>query len=92
MWLDVIAVLLAVLVLLGVITGARALPWLMTVRRRRIVVVLDTEQALEGILFRRRGALFELREVALHREGGPLPVDGAVIVERARIVWMQVPS
>lgn len=87
---DVIAVLLAVLILLAVITGARALPWFLTLRRRKVLVVLDSGQAIDGVLYRRRGALYDIRSAQIRAEGVVAPADGAVIVDRARVLWVQV--
>lgn len=90
MWLDVLVILAAVLVAAAVFVGARALPWVLTVRRRRVVVALDSDQAIEGVLFRRVGPLLELRDVSLRQPGGLVKVDGAVVIERARVVFVQV--
>lgn len=59
--------------------------------RKRVLVNLTDGRAFDGILFRRRGPLLELRDVTLLEPGSePAGVDGAVIVERERVAFIQV--
>lgn len=65
-------------------------PWRRTAIRRRVVVNL-ADKAFSGILWAKRGPLLVLRDVKLLEAGRePQPVDGEVIVERARVEFMQV--
>jgi hypothetical protein len=65
-------------------------------QRRRVLVVLDSGEGLrsvEGILWERRGPLYVLRDAyALGVRGGDAPthVDGELVLERNRVVWVQV--
>lgn len=59
---------------------------------RRVVVNLTTGAAIEGVLWDERGPVIVLRDARLHNEGGTAPLDGEVIVERARIDFVQVVS
>lgn len=59
--------------------------------RKRVLVNLIDGRAFDGILFRRRGPLLELRDVTLLEPGSEsVGVDGAVIVERERVAFIQV--
>jgi hypothetical protein len=48
-------------------------------------------RAFDGVLFAKRGPLLELRDASLMEPGTPaVTVDGAVIIERHRIAFIQV--
>lgn len=65
-------------------------PWRRTAVRRRVVVNL-ADKAFSGVLWAKRGPLLVLRDVELLEAGRqPQPVDGEVVVERARVEFMQV--
>lgn len=58
--------------------------------RRRVVVNLP-ERSFEGVLWARRGPLLVLRNAQLLEPGAqPQPVDGEIVVERARVEFIQV--
>lgn len=61
---------------------------------RRAVLNLTDGTAMRGVLVRQRGAWLILHDVELLRvdnaAGGPVRVDGAVYVERPRILFAQV--
>lgn len=58
---------------------------------RRQVVVNTAERAFAGVLWARRGPLLVLRNVVVHEPGTqPQEVDGEVVVERARVEFIQV--
>lgn len=58
--------------------------------RKRVLVNLD-DRAFDGILYARRGPLLELRNARLLEPGSePVEVDGAVLIERPRVVFIQV--
>ncbi len=62
-----------------------------TALRKRVVVNLTTEKAFVGVLWAQRGPLLVLRGAELHESGRPpLPMDGEVVVERARVDFVQV--
>jgi hypothetical protein len=64
--------------------------WRRTAVRKRVVVNL-ADKAFSGILWAKRGPLLVLRDVELLEAGrAPQPVDGEVVIERARIEFTQV--
>lgn len=64
--------------------------WRRTAVRKRVVVNL-ADKAFSGILWAKRGPLLVLRDVELLEAGrAPQPVDGEVVIERARVEFMQV--
>ncbi|MEU9498241.1 hypothetical protein [Streptomyces sp. NPDC048196] len=64
--------------------------WRRTAVRRRVVVNL-AERAFSGVLWAKRGPLLVLRDVQLLEAGrAPQAVDGEVVIERARVEFMQV--
>ncbi|QIJ66412.1 hypothetical protein G7Z13_04710 [Streptomyces sp. JB150] len=65
-------------------------PWRRTAVRRRVVVNLS-DKAFAGVLWAKRGPLLVLRDVTLMQHGAAdTPMDGEVIVERARVEFIQV--
>lgn len=65
--------------------------WSLWPTRQRVLVNLIDGRAFDGILFRRRGPLLELRDVQLLEPNSePVSVDGSVIVERPRVAFIQV--
>ena len=64
--------------------------WRRTAVRRQVVVNLP-DKAFRGILWAKRGPLLILRNAVLLHPGAPeVPVDGEVVVERARVEFLQV--
>lgn len=61
------------------------------VLRRRVIVNLKTEKAISGVVTRKSGPLLEIRDSEL-LEGGrqPVKIDGAIIVERGNVDFLQV--
>lgn len=58
---------------------------------RRVIVNLTTGTAFAGILWDQRGDVVVLRGAALLEAGRePVPVDGDVLIERARVDYVQV--
>lgn len=58
--------------------------------RRSVVVQLDDGTAFDGVAMSRRGPLLVLAEVTARFPGGQQRIDGQVVIERARVVYMQV--
>lgn len=87
--LIALAVLGAVVVLALAAISVRAWPWAPVLRRRVVVVTLD-ERTIEGVLFARRGPLLVLRDAHVHHQGQRVPADGELVIERARVAWVQV--
>jgi hypothetical protein len=64
--------------------------WRRTAIRKRVVVNL-ADKAFSGILWAKRGPLLVLRDVELLEAGrAPQPMDGEVVVERAKVEFTQV--
>ena len=64
--------------------------WRRTALRRRVVVNLP-DKAFTGVLWAKRGPLLVLRDTSLLEAGRePQRVDGEVVIERARVEFMQV--
>lgn len=62
-----------------------------TLRRRSMIVNLDTGTSFEGVLFATHGPLLEFRQArVLERSRDPTPIGGEVIVDRARVEFVQV--
>jgi hypothetical protein len=58
--------------------------WRRTAVRKRVVINL-ADKAFSGILWAKRGPLLVLRDAELLEAGrAPQPVDGEVVIERAR--------
>lgn len=66
--------------------------WRRTAVRKRVVVNL-ADKAFRGVLWAKRGPLLVLRDAELLEAGRePQRVDGEIVVERARVEFMQVLS
>lgn len=64
--------------------------WRRTAVRKRVLVNL-ADKAFSGILWAQRGPLLVLRDVELLEPGrAPQPMDGEVVIERARVEFTQV--
>lgn len=64
--------------------------WRRTAVRKRVVVNLS-DKAFSGVLWAKRGPLLVLRGVELLEAGrDPRPVDGEIVIERARVEFTQV--
>ena len=57
---------------------------------RRVLVNLTTGRAFRGVLFETRRDLIVLRNAELLEEDQVVPVEGSVVIERARIEFVQV--
>lgn len=64
--------------------------WRRTALRRRVVVNL-CDKAFTGVLWAKRGPLLVLRGAELLEAGrSPQPLDGEIVIERARVEFIQV--
>ncbi|MGW1998618.1 hypothetical protein [Embleya sp. NPDC001921] len=64
--------------------------WRRTALRKRVVVNL-ADKAFRAVLWAKRGPLLVLRDVELLEAGRePQAIDGEVVVERARVEFIQV--
>lgn len=59
---------------------------------RRVIVNAVDDSALEGVLWKSRGAWLVLRDVMLMEPGNPqrTAVDGEVVIHRSRVSFIQV--
>ena len=58
---------------------------------RRVIVLLE-DSSIDGTLTRADSIALELEHAqAIPEQGQPVPIDGAVVVPMARVLWMQVP-
>lgn len=61
------------------------------VLHRRVLVNLVDGSAVDGVLWDEKGPLIVLRDASLHVQGGgSQPLDGEVVVDQARINFVQV--
>lgn len=62
--------------------------------RRVVVNLLGGKQAIEGVLWDEQGPLLVLRDAYMHEglSAGPVPMDGEVVIDKARIAFVQAPS
>lgn len=64
--------------------------WRRTALRKRVVVNL-ADKAFSGVLWAKRGPLLVLRDAVLMQHGAAdTPMDGEVVIERARVEFIQV--
>lgn len=76
----------------GVIWHIADLAWARRlVVRRRVLVQLDTGRALTGVLWSTKAHRVVLKEAELFEPGadGPTRMDGDVVIERARVEYIQ---
>lgn len=71
------------------VAGVRWWTW-SSILTQRVLVNLDDGPSLEGIVMHRRGRLITLAEVVIHHDGQQVRQDGTAVVERDRILWIQV--
>ncbi|MFJ3878058.1 hypothetical protein ACIPW5_11420 [Streptomyces sp. NPDC090077] len=65
-------------------------PWRRTAVRKRVVVNL-TDKAFAGVLWAKRGPLLILKDAVLMQHGAAdTPMDGEVLIERAKVDFIQV--
>lgn len=57
---------------------------------RRSVVQLDDGTSFDGVVLSRRGPLLVLADVTARFPGGQQAIDGTVIIERPRVLFVQV--
>lgn len=59
--------------------------------REKVIVTLDDGTAFEGLLYEADAKSVVLREAQLHSGQGATPVDGEIILPRARVLYLQRP-
>lgn len=87
-----------ILIVLAVVTVVVSLPvgWLLArwwtwrgVVRRRVLVQTDADVTFDGVLVARKGPLLMLADVTV-RTSSQARADGLVVIERSRVLWIQV--
>ena len=79
---------LAVLILSAAV-AVRWWTWRPVVKQR-VVVQLDDGTSFEGVVMSRRGPLLVLADATVRVPGGEQRIDGSVVLERPRVVFVQV--
>ena len=82
-----VAVLVGLVV--AAVVGVRWWTW-RPVMRSRVVVQVDDGTSFEGVALSRRGPLLVLSDVTARVAGGSQRLDGLVVVERPRVLFVQV--
>lgn len=91
MLVAIIALSVLVVALL-VVLALRQLSWRSLVRHQ-VIVVLDGERTISGVLYAQRGELLVLRNCTIYAGStNGHPADGEVVIERSRVSWIQVVS
>lgn len=58
--------------------------------RRKVVVNFRDGQAVEGVLFKQAGPLLVVKNATMLEPGAdPLPLDGDVVIERDKVLFIQ---
>lgn len=86
-----IALIFACVVLTAALVMAvrDVLPWRAVTKRTVLVTAMD-EQTVRGVLLRRSGPLLTIANAEILVDGGFVPADGRIVIERARVLWIQV--
>lgn len=91
MSLDLITLVVLVIVSVsGVLTAVwygRGLP---IKYAQRVIVNLDTGNAVEGVLVKHRGTSLTLADVTMHApDRDPVEIEGTTVIDRARVEFIQ---
>jgi len=92
MWSTFAGVILAVVVILAVAASvwwSQVRPW-SSVTAKSVLVVLDTERTIRGILVARRGPFLVIADAEVMEQAQSAGAVGTMYVERDRVQWMQV--
>lgn len=81
-------VVATLLLVLGVFIGFNRWSWRL-VTKRRVFVQTDSGVSFDGVLMSRRGQLLYLADVTV-RAPDSARADGLVVVDRSRVLWIQV--
>jgi hypothetical protein len=86
-------ILIAALISVG-LYGALELVSRIRLRRRTIIVVLkdSPRSSWRGVLWHQGRNYLELRGASYLEAGASVPVDGAVVLPRSNIAWIQDPE
>lgn len=87
--LPVVAAAASLAVLAGAWLAVSWWTWRPMVRRR-VVVQLEDGSSFDGVAMSRRGPLLVLDDVTVRVAGSSQRIDGRVVVERTRVVFIQV--
>lgn len=68
-------------------------PRIPCLRRRILVNLVDQDTAIDGVLFEQRGAWLVLKTARLlSKDAAPVTMDGDVVIECAKVSFIQVVS
>jgi hypothetical protein len=87
-----VAVLVVIIVFASTAAAVAARRWVFRpVVAQRVVVQLDTDHAITGVLVERRGPLLILADATVHApDQTAVKADGRSVIERSRVLWIQV--
>ena len=85
----IVVAAIILIALIALLVGARWWTW-RPVIHQRVLVQLDSGLAIAGVVLSRRGPLLVLGDVTVHASKEPTRADGSAVIERRRVVWMQV--
>lgn len=67
-------------------------PFRRIIQRRQVVVNMLDGSAFTGVFFRQDGPLLVLKNAQFVQGGSePAPLDGDVVIERSKVLFIQVP-
>lgn len=81
--------IVAVVIPAAVVVALRWWTWRPVVAQR-VMVQTDADVSFEGVIVSRRGPLLVLDDVTVWIGQAANKADGQVVVDRARVTWMQV--
>lgn len=87
MWIIPLIVALVVVSVVALVTHWWT--WKPVVKQR-VLLQTDSDVTFAGVVLSRRGQLLVLGNVTISAAGQSHHADGVVIVERSRVMWMQV--
>lgn len=62
------------------------------IQRRRMIANLVDGTSIDGIFYRQTGPLLVLKNATLLEPGAePVPLDGDIVIERDRVLFIQAP-
>lgn len=85
------AVVLVLVTLAAVFLILTVAGWRPLLTKRRVIVVLKSGESIRGVLIARRPDTLILDDAEVLSDGVPVPVDGAVRIDRDNVTWVQVP-
>ena len=88
MWLIVMAAVLSAAAASLAVWAWMAWSWSL-LKARRVVVQLEGDVAVSGVITARRGPLLVVDDVSVLTASASSRVDGSMVIDRARVMWIQ---